>query len=357
MVTTTVFGLSGDVAALVVFIVGLATAFVVYGIVRWLKKKAEETENVLDDIIVAAFGTPVVIGIIVVSAYYALQVADLPPSWQFVLDSKYLDVVWIILGGWIVATFLHNALAAYGHRLTSLTESDIDDRMVAFAEIAVKYIVWFVVFLLVLRVLEIDITPLLAGAGIVTLAIAFAAQDIFANFMGGAVIAMDKPFKVNDRVKIDEYFGDVSCVGTRSTRIRTLDNQIVIVPNKKMLDSYVVNYAQPDSRMKVRIPIGVAYGTDVNRVKAILLEIVREQAQEVPYILTDPAPLVYFLEFGASSLNFQMIVWTNDFSLTWEVQDLINTRIAERFMQEGIEIPFPQMDVHLKGYSKEFITK
>jgi MscS family membrane protein len=343
-----VFGLSGDVAALVVFIVGLVTAFVVYGIVRWLKKKAEETENVLDDIIVAAFGTPVVIGIIVVSAYYALQVADLPSSWQFVLDSKYLDVVWIILGGWIVATFLHNALVAYGHRLTALTESDIDDRMVAFAEIAAKYVVWFIVFLLVLRVLEIDITPLLAGAGIVTLAIAFAAQDIFANFMGGAVIAMDKPFKVNDRVKIDDYFGDVTCVGTRSTRIRTLDNQIVIVPNKKMLDSYVVNYAQPDSRLKVRIPIGVAYGTDVNRVKEILIEIAREQAQEVPYILTDPAPLVYFLEFGASSLNFQMIVWTDDFSLTWEVQDLINTRIAERFLQEGIEIPFPQMDVHLK---------
>jgi MscS family membrane protein len=342
-----VFGLSGDVAALVVFIVGLVTAFVVYGIVRWLKKKAEETENVLDDIIVAAFGTPVVIGIIVVSAYYALQVADLPSSWQFVLDSKYLDVVWIILGGWIVATFLHNALVAYGHRLTALTESDIDDRMVAFAEIAAKYVVWFIVFLLVLRVLEIDITPLLAGAGIVTLAIAFAAQDIFANFMGGAVIAMDKPFKVNDRVKIDDYFGDVTCVGTRSTRIRTLDNQIVIVPNKKMLDSYVVNYAQPDSRMKVRIPIGVAYGTDVNRVKEILLEIAREQAHEVPYILTEPAPLVYFLEFGASSLNFQMIVWTDDFSLTWEVQDLINTRIAERFLQEGIEIPFPQMDVHL----------
>ncbi len=150
MVTTTVFGLSGDVAALVVLIVGLVTAFVVYGIVRWLKKKAEETENVLDDIIVAAFGTPVVIGIIVVSAYYALQVADLPPSWQFVLDSKYLNVVWILLGGWIVATFLHNALAAYGHRLTSLTESDIDDRMVAFAEIAVKYVVWFIVFLLIL---------------------------------------------------------------------------------------------------------------------------------------------------------------------------------------------------------------
>jgi MscS family membrane protein len=348
MVTTMVFGLSGDVAALVVFIVGLVTAFVVYGIVRWLKKKAEETENVLDDIIVAAFGTPVVIGIIVVSAYYALQVADLPSSWQFVLDSKYLDVVWIILGGWIVATFLHNALVAYGHRLTALTESDIDDRMVAFAEIAAKYVVWFIVFLLVLRVLEIDIAPLLAGAGIVTLAIAFAAQDIFANFMGGAVIAMDKPFKVNDRVKIDDYFGDVTCVGTRSTRIRTLDNQIVIVPNKKMLDSYVVNYAQPDSRLKVRIPIGVAYGTDVNRVKEILLEIAREQAHEVPYILTDPAPLVYFLEFGASSLNFQMIVWTDDFSLTWEVQDLINTRIAERFLQEGIEIPFPQMDVHLK---------
>jgi MscS family membrane protein len=153
---------------------------------------------------------------------------------------------------------------------------------------------------------------------------------------------------VNDRVKIDEYFGDVTCVGTRSTRIRTLDNQIVIVPNKKMLDSYVINYAQPDSRMKVRIPIGVAYGSDIARVKQIMLEIAVEQAEKYPYILTDPKPLVYFLEFGASSLNFQMIVWTNDFSMTWEVQDAINERIAERFAEEGIEIPFPQMDVHMK---------
>ena len=348
MAATTVFGLTGDLAAVGILLVGFVIAFIIYGVVRWLKKKCEETECALDDIVVAALGLPVVVAIMVVTVYVALQVADLPPGFEVLLDSKYLNVIWIVLGGWIAATFLHNIIITYGHRLTAKTESDIDDRMVAFAEIAVKYIVWFIVFLLVLNVLEIDITPLLAGAGIITLAIAFAAQDIFANFMGGAVIAMDKPFRVNDRVKIEEFYGDVVNVGTRSTRLKTLDNQIVIVPNKKMLDSYVVNYAQPDSRLKVRIPIGVAYGSDIARVKQVMLEIANEQAEKYPYILTDPKPLVYFLEFGASSLNFQMIVWTDDFSMTWEVQDAINERIAERFAEEGIEIPFPQMDVHMK---------
>ena len=348
MTAGTLFGISGNLFAVGVIITGFVVALLLYAIVNWLRGKASETDTMLDDIILSALGIPMVIAIMVISIYIALQVADLPEAYEWIVDSKYFDSIWIIIGAWIVSSFFYDILTIYGHKLASKTESDIDDRMITIAQMAAKYIIWFAAIMLVLYTLEVDITPFLAGAGIVTLGITLAMQDILSNFFGGAIIAADKPFRIGDRVKIEEYYGDVISVGSRSTRIKTLDNQIVTVPNKKIVENFVVNYAQPDTRLKVRINIGVAYGSDISKVKQILMMIVNEQAEKLPYICTDPAPLVYFLEFGASSLNFQLQVWTNDFSMTWEVQDAINTRIADRFAEEGIEIPFPQMDVHMR---------
>ncbi|WP_245529421.1 mechanosensitive ion channel family protein [Methanofollis liminatans] len=159
---------------------------------------------------------------------------------------------------------------------------------------------------------------------------------------------MDKPFKVNDRIKIDDYLGDVVSVGPRSTRLQTLDYQLVTIPNSKIASSVIINYALPEVRLKIKIPVSVAYGSDVKRVKEILLEIAREAVDRSVYVLNDPAPSVYFLEFADSSLNFTLVVWARAFNMAWEVQDFINTRIDERFKEEGIEIPFNQMDVHIR---------
>jgi small-conductance mechanosensitive channel len=147
---------------------------------------------------------------------------------------------------------------------------------------------------------------------------------------------------------MDTYIGDVVNVGPRSTRIMTLDNQLVTIPNSTITSSVVTNFALPDARLKVRIPISVAYGTDVERVKQILFDIALEAAGKSDLILRDPAPEVFFLEFGESSLNFQIIVWTYDFSRVWNVKDEMNTRIARRFADEGIEIPFRQVDIHIR---------
>jgi small-conductance mechanosensitive channel len=111
----------------------------------------------------------------------------------------------------------------------------------------------------------------------------------------------------------------------------------------------VVNYAQPDTTLKVRIPFSVAYGTDMPRLKKILLEIAREAAHKTPWVLSDPAPSVYFLEFGESSLNGQLILWTNNYDNAWDVQDYVNSRIDERFKRESIEIPFRQVDVWMRS--------
>jgi small-conductance mechanosensitive channel len=240
-------------------------------------------------------------------------------------------------------------LRTYGATLAEKTGTDINDRVFPLLEIVVKYLIWFAALLLLLDNFEIDITPILAGAGIAGIAIALAAQDILSNFFGGAIITVDQPFKIGDRIMFENHFGDIISIGPRSTRLKTLDNLIVTIPNSKLTSNIVINYAQPDVKMKVRIPFSVAYGSDIQRVKEILMEIAAEAAEKTSWVLKDPAPSVYFLEFAESSLNGQLIVWTNNYDNSWDVKDFINSQIDEQFKNRNIEIPFRQVDLHIRS--------
>lgn len=335
--------------AIATVIIGFVIAGMARAIVRWLEKYAETTETKWDDIIIAAIGTPVQIGIIAVSIYVALKYFGVvPDQYAWIISDKILNSIYILLGTWIIATLVHDIITVYGHQLAELSEGDWDDRLVEFLELAARYVIWFAGIMLILVNLEINITPFLAGAGIAGLAFALAAQDIISNFFGGAIITMDKPFRVGDRVKIDNFYGDVVNIGPRSTRLKTLDYQIVTIPNNKVTSSYIVNYSEPDVKLRITIPVSVAYGSDPAKVKKILLEIARDVIKNTEYLHEDPAPTAFFLEFAESSLNFVLYVWAKKYNLPDDVKDAINSRIAERFAAEGIEIPFPQMEVRMK---------
>jgi MscS family membrane protein len=341
-------GMNYILAALTILL-AISLAFLARMAVRWLEAKAGETDTQWDDILVAAIGTPVQVAIVVVISYFAVTWFDiLPQSLQWVHDPRYATTFWILISAWVVSTFLHSIIHIYGRAIAEKSASDMDDRLVDLLELVIRYVIWFAAILAILKVFEIEITPLLAGAGVAGLAVALAAQDLISNFFGGAIISVDKPFKVGDRVKIDNYYGDVVSVGTRSTRIRTLDYQIVTLPNNKITTNVIVNYSEPDEKMRITIPVTVAYGTDPVRVRKILLEIASDAIKNTEYFLDDPAPSVFFDEFAASSLNFILKIWMRKYSLSDESKDAINCRIAERFAKEEIEIPFPQMDVHLK---------
>jgi MscS family membrane protein len=341
--------ITSEIIAIGIMIAGVIIAFILYEIYRWLQKRASATESKLDDIVLIAFGKPLIILELFFSFYIAIRFfIPIPENYAWILESQYLTAFYIIIGAWVVSTLVYNIIAFYGRMFAGKTETDLDDRIIGLFEIGAKYVIWFIALLLILSTLEIDITPLIAGAGIIGLAFALAAQDIISNFFGGAMIMVDKPFKLGDRIQIENYVGDVVTIGPRSTRLQTLDYQLVTVPNSKMATSVIINYALPEARLKIKIPISVAYGSDVEKVKTILLEIGKEAAARSEYVLNDPKPAVYFLEFGESSLNFTLVVWARTFTLVWEVQDFINTQVEERFRQAGIEIPFPQMDVHLR---------
>ena len=337
------------VYAALTIIIGLVAAGIAHISIHWLKKKASGTESQLDDILLVALGKPLVITILAGSIYIALTHYDILPDTVvgFSVD-QFVNAFFILIGAWIVSSFSYNLLRIYGSVVAEKTETDIDDRLLPLLEITARYLIWFVAFLLILANFNIDITPLLAGAGIAGIALALAAQDILSNFFGGAIITIDKPFKIGDRITFDKYFGDVISIGPRSTRLRTLDYQIVTIPNSKITSNIVINYAQPDIKMKVRIPFSVAYGSDMNRVKKILLEIACEAMEKTSWVLSDPCPSVYFLEFGESSLNGQLLLWTNNYDNTWDVQDYMNSRINERFREEGVEIPFRQVDIWMR---------
>nr|WP_320160982.1 mechanosensitive ion channel family protein [uncultured Methanoregula sp.] len=340
----------GFLYAAITVLTGLAIAGIAHLVIRWLKKKADATETHLDEIILMAVGTPLVVAIIAISVYIALTRFDIvPESMGWLITDQMITAVFIVFGAWIASILSINLLRTYGEFVANETAMDLDDRFIPILKIASRYLIWFVAFLLILAEFNIDITPFLAGAGIVGLAIALAAQDILGNFFSGAIIAIDKPFKIGDRIQIDTFFGDVMSIGPRSTRIKTMNNQIVTIPNTKITSTIITNHAAPDATMKVRIPFSVAYGSDMEHVQEILLAIAREAADKTPWVITEPAPSVYFLEFGRSSLNGQLILWTNNYDYEWNVQDYVNKRIARRFAEDKIEIPFQQVDIRLRN--------
>ena len=169
----------------------------------------------------------------------------MPLNYPGLLDDQIISAFWIVMGAWIISSFLHDIILVYGHDFAAKSESDWDDRLVELLELIVKYVVWFAALMLVLATFKIDITPFLAGAGIAGLALALAAQDIISNFFGGAIITVDKPFKVGDRIKVDTHYGDVISIGpgargsgpsrTRSSRsptTRSRQTSSSIIPSR-----------------------------------------------------------------------------------------------------------------------------
>jgi small-conductance mechanosensitive channel len=193
--------------------------------------------------------------------------------------------------------------------------------------------------LYILTLFNINITPLIAGAGIFGIAIALAAQDLFSNFFGGAVIITDQPFKVGDRVLINDILGDVTHIGPRSTRIITLDSDVVTIPNNKITTSVVRNFSLPSPQARIQIPVTVSYGTDIDHVKKILSGIAEEAMKnKSEIIIANPIPTVYLTKMDKSTMTFELTVYAREFRHNSVIKDFLNTSIINEFRKEGIII-------------------
>jgi small-conductance mechanosensitive channel len=199
-----------------------------------------------------------------------------------------------------------------------------------------------------LNAVGINLSSLAVVAGAVGIGIGFGLQNIIQNFVSGIIILAERPIALGDRIEVGGVAGTVKKISLRSTEILTNDNISIIVPNSDFVTHPVTNWSHGDPRVQIRVSIGIAYGTDLDRFKKLMEEV----AAENPDVLKSPEPTVYFVSFGDSAQQFELGVWTS--AMTHSPRRFIsdvNYAIERKLRENKIEIPFPQRDLHLKSGS------
>ena len=208
-----------------------------------------------------------------------------------------------------------------------------------------KYLLWIIAGIIILEFTGINLTFLLAGSAALLVGLGFGLQEIFRDIVSGIFILFEGTLKVNDVVELSSgIIGRVKEIGLRSTKVETRNNTILIIPNSKFINENLINWSHIEKRTRFQVDIGVAYGSDVILVK----EILQNSAKEHENITSYPQPFVQFNNFGDSALEFQLFFWTDQTFLVENIKSDLRFTINQKLKENGVVIPFPQRDVHIK---------
>lgn len=199
--------------------------------------------------------------------------------------------------------------------------------------------------LILLQTAGIDLSSLTVLAGVLGIGIGFGLQNLASNFISGLTLLFEQPIKVGDFIEIDGLMGTVEKISIRSTIVRTNDDVFVIVPNLRFVEQNIINWSYRQPYCRLHLPISVAYGTD----PVLVTEALLEAAHKEPLVLSKPSPKVWFIEFGESGLNFELLVWVDTPEDSEPIKSSLNYRINQEFQQRHIEIPYPQQDIHIRS--------
>ncbi len=301
---------------------------------RLLHRWSERTSSPIDDIVVRALSRPSIVWCLAIGLHLALSMSDLP--------DKYL--LYLVRTIRVLVTFsITMAASTIAGKIVrqSVQRTDLPLPTTGLAYGVIKGTILAIGFVIILSQLGIAIAPLLTALGVGGLAVALALQDTLANLFAGIHILVEKSVRVGDTLRLESgQEGAVLDITWRTTRIRTLQNNIVIIPNNKLSQSVVTNYSLPEPRLTVQIPVGVDHASDPRQVERVLLDLVVRAASEVPGLLADPPPVVRFAPgFGPTSLDFTLHCQVAAFAEQLAVISELRARIVERFRAEGIEFP------------------
>jgi len=278
--------------------------------------------------LVNSFGYPIAGYILTTTTYVAFD-TYMPELLD--IDTKYYTALVVLLGVWTVYRISMSAVEYHFPH-----EHHQPNKAEPILKFTLRVAIWGFGVMIILNTLEIDITPLLAGAGIAGIAVALAAQDILGNIFGGAALYVDAPFRVGDWVKVSGQFGEVLQIGPRSTRIKTLDAQLMTIPNSKIAGDAVINFSAPEEYMLIRLKIGIAEGSDVQLVKKTMMDAVDKVSAETPYLSHDERVEANFLSFGDSSLDFELVICAAKPLYYYAAIDAVNCEVDRLFRERNI---------------------
>lgn len=331
--------------ALLIAAAGLVSARLVDKVVtKLLFGLTQRTKTELDDLIVEQLHRPVMRSTVLLGLYLALRVSGLPDQVVNVaahLIQTIAVLVWLFaampLAGIVFRWMSQHATRFRAIQPASLPLFSIGSKVaLVSAAVYAGMLAW-----------EIDVAAWVASAGIMGLAIGFAARDTLANLFAGVSILADAPYKIGDYIVLIDgnKRGMVTQIGLRSTRILTRDDIEITIPNAAIANSTLVNESGgPSIHQRVRLRVSVAYGSDVDQVRDLLLAVARDE----PMVRPEPTPRVRFRQFGDSGLNFELLCWIAEAELRGRAIDALHTRAYKALGDAGIDIPFPQQDIHIR---------
>ncbi len=325
---------------LIGFIVaGYALRFVLNVYITRLTRK---TKTKIDDIILDAIKVPIVAIFLIIGIRFALEHAWFVPTQviQYLPTISYLLIV--LIATWLAARIVTGILKYYGTVSPSLRT------LVPSLQKIMKIIVFFVGFLLILNALGIQVTALVAAFGIGGLAVAFALQGTLSEFFAGIYIMSDRPVRVGDYVELETgQKGYVTDIGWRSTKIRELPNNIIVVPNSKLAGSIVINYYLPEQQMACLVQVGVAYKSDLEKVERVTIDVGKKVLKKVTGGVPEFDPFIRYHTFSDFSVNFTVILRVKEFVDKYLITHEFIKELHKRYKKEDIEIPFPIRTVYM----------
>lgn len=328
---------------LLILTVSLIAAFIAKVIlIQVLKPLAKKTKTKLDDLIIKSISAILFYIILVLGFKIGFQ------TFQFETQiyNNLVDTFLIIFVVIALFRIIHNLSENWIKDWAQKTESTADDRLIPLVEKIIKAVVVILGFIFIFDAWDIDISPLLATAGIAGIAIGFAVRDSLANILGGLQLVLDKTFKVGDKVQIESgEMGVILDIGLRSTKLKTYDNEVIYIPNGQLANAKIKNFTVPDLSVRVNVEFGVVYGSDSEKVRRVVLEAV----QKIDGILESPAPVVQFLKMSDFSLDYVVRVWVKEYTEAFDMKIMVTDVVYNALNQAGIGIPFPTRTIFTKS--------
>ncbi len=306
-----------------------------------LKPFIKKTKTQIDDLIVKSISSMSYYIVLIVGVKYALKVFEFKtPFYDSLINSVLILVVSVILVK-IINNFSKQWIKEWKFR----TKTSADERLIPFLKKILKSLVIVLAAFFIFDSWNIDISPLLATAGVAGLAIGLAVKDSLSNILGGLQLVLDQTFKVEDKVMLESgELGVIMDIGLRSTKLRTYDNETIYIPNGYLANSKIKNYTKPDLTIRVNVEFGVTYGTKIEEVKKVVVDAVRE----IDKVLEKPEPVVQFLKMSDFSLDFVARGWVEDYIDAWGTWLEMNEKIYDALNKAHISIPFPTRTVYSK---------
>ena len=333
--------IEGLVILLLVFIVVRSFISIISKV---LPKLTAKTKTTIDDEILKKVGRPLTWIAMLTGLRFVIGQIRLKESYSVTLEGIFLTLI-IVFASFLIYHIIDSLIVIAFSEFGRKAKMKVDLSLIQFFESIMKIVIVIGAFLVILSTWGIKIGPLLTGLGIAGLAIAFALQSTLSNVFGGISMLLDKSVRVGDLIQLEDgTSGKISMINLRSTKLTTFDNELIIVPNAKLAESNIQNIALPEPVTRVVVPFGVAYGSDIAKVKKLVIGEIRK----IKHMVKHPAPHVKFIEMADSALNFKAYFYIDSFNNKLGSLEEANTLIYNVLNKAKIEIPFPQLDVHSK---------